>query len=514
MASCKDVCGYLEQVSARSVTAPLADADVSRLDQLGLVRSLSAAEYQQLESTLGKLAADQAALGEEAGARAHLASELQQEYSRDHSVLFHLRGKEAQAAELQQEQKDREQFQALDADFAQKEAAFNTLLGQRSLYDGLTPVGERYVGLTTAGTVALRDLTVRLYRFGDTDFETYLAQAQRVDQDLDALATEGAGYFSGLISQIPQADRAYLWAIGIGLSKAQPDPGIGGPQFVDAFRSTADLSTNPENRLMAGEILVALPRPLAEELPSLTQLVHDVRGLGVAPASALGVASIVLFGRRGDGSFATDSVKGFLKLTRSYESAALLGIVNAPAEPLADKFQQYRYLFTNWGYQTSEDTELSAAYLTVSDLTATDVASKLAILARGLSSYLQYPLVAAAILASIPTLEANETLNVVEKAYSVVGRKATGLTQTELISLAVRMVHGIRNELVGTLDTTAAAQPSTGRPSGLYGYGPHPMFVPIVVVHGGYYSTFGGIGGVHPGHVHGMPSGFGGAGVG
>ena len=92
----------------------------------------------------------------------------------------------------------------------------------------------------------------------------------------------------------------------------------------------------------------------------------------------------------------------------------------------------------------------------------------------------------------------------------MVGRRAAGLSQTELICLAVRMVHGIRNELVGTLDATAAATPRAGA----FGVVPRPFFLPIVIAHGAYYSTFGGIGGVHPGHVHGMPTGFGGAGIG
>ena len=43
-----------------------------------------------------------------------------------------------------------------------------------------------------------------------------------------------------------------------------------------------------------------------------------------------------------------------------------------------------------------------------------------------LKNYLEYPLVAAAILTSIPTLEANETLDLMEKAYSLLGSFAHG----------------------------------------------------------------------------------------
>ena len=512
MASCKDVCGFLGQVSSRAVTAPLAEADLSRLAALGLLQFVSPEQYRQMASEIGSIATTQAALGQESAERTVLATELSRDYVRDHSILFHLHGKETQAADLEQEAKARERLQAVDADFAQREQAFNALLAGRALFDSLTPIGDRNVALTAAGAVALRDLTVRLYRYADTDFEAYLAQAQRIDQELDSLATGGASYFAGLSSQLASADHAYLWAIGIGLTKSQPDPSVGVPRFLEAYHATDALSSNPENRLMASEILVAVPRPLPEELPALTQLVRDVHKIGVPAPSALGVASIVLFGRRADGSFATENVQQFLRLTKSYESAALLGIVNAPADALTAKFQVLRSLFTGWGYEYSEDTELAAAYLAVSEYAPEQLSAKLAILARGLTAYLQYPLVAAAILGSVATLEANETLNLVEKAYAIVGRRASGLRQAELICLAVRMVHGIRNELVGNLDATAAAAPVG--PSAGWGYGPRLFFLPIVIVHGGYYSTYGGISGVHPGHVHGMPTGFGGAGVG
>jgi hypothetical protein len=511
--SCKDVCGFLGQVSARTVTAPLGEADLSRLAALGLIQFVTSEQYRQMAAEVNAIALRQAALGQESEERSLAASELGRDYTRDHSILFHLHGKETQAADLEQEAKAREQLQAIDADLAQREQAFNALLAERALFDGLTPMGDRSVGLTAAGAIALRDLTVRLYRYADTDFEAYVAQAQRIDQELDSLATGGANYFAGLSGPLASADRAYLWAIGIGLAKSQPDLATGVPRFLEAYRATGPLSSNPENRLMASEILVAVPRPLPEAIPALTQLVRDVRKIHVPEASALGVASIVLFGQRADGSFATENVQQFLRTTKSYESAALLGIVNAPADALAARFAALRSLFSGWGYDYSEDTELSAAYLAVSDFDPDRTSAKLAIIARGLTAYLQYPLVAASILASIPTLEANETLNVVEKAYAIVGRRASGLRQAELICLAVRMIHGIRNELVGALDATAAVAP--GGPSAVgYGYGPRWFFLPVVIVHGGYYSTYGGISGVHPGHVHGMPTGFGGAGVG
>ena len=512
MANCRDVQGFLTQLSAHAVTSPLPDADLQHLADLKLIGLLSTEQYQALQAQVGAIGQTQAALSQESAERAQLAGELGKEFSRDHSVLFHLHGKDAQAADLDQEAKTRAQFQAVDADLVQREQAFNALLGQRTMLDTLVPFSGRYVGITAPGLVAMRDLTVRLYRYGDVDFDTYLAQAQRIDQELVSLATGGASYYQGLAAGIPGADRSYLWAVGIGLTKAQPDANAGVPRFLEAYRATGDLSSNSENRLMASEILLALPQSsAAEKMGPLGQLVKEVRGIGVPRESALGVAAIVLFGRRADGTFATANVQQFLQVTRSYESAALLGIDNDPPDALLGKFRALRSMFAGWGFDYSEDTELSSAYLAVSENEPDQISSKLAILSRGLSAYLQYPLVAAAILGSITTLEANEALSLVEKAYGIVGPRAAGLSQTELICLAVRMVHGIRNELVGNLDTTATQAPSTGRPSGFYGYGPHPVFLPVIIAHGAYYSTFGGISGVHPGHVHGMP-GFGGGG--
>jgi len=214
-------------------------------------------------------------------------------------------------------------------------------------------------------------------------------------------------------------------------------------------------------------------------------------------------------GQRADGTLATSNLSSYLGLTRSYESAALLSIVNVPVEELAGKFQSLRSMFAGWGYQPSEDVELASAYLAVSELPAEGVGTKLGILAKGLSTYLEYPLVAASVLASLGTLEANETLNLLGQAYDIIGRRAVGLGQPELICLAVRMLHGIRDDLLRPLDATAAVRPSAP-PMRTGMYGPHFYFVPIIVAHNAYYSTYSGISGVHPGHIHGFGGGGGG----
>jgi hypothetical protein len=211
----------------------------------------------------------------------------------------------------------------------------------------------------------------------------------------------------------------------------------------------------------------------------------------------------MMFGRRFDGTFPTDNLVEFSKMTRSYESAAILSVLNVPSDQISGKFQQFKSLFNSWGYETSEDTELASAYLTISDLQRDDVKDKLSIILDALKNYLEYPVAAGAILASIPTLEANETLDLMEKAYSLLGSFATGLERSELISLAVRMIHGIKNELVKKLDPTAKIMNTPVQ----FTFGPSIlpfMYAPLIIAHTSYYSTFSGIGGAHPAHVHGV----------
>src|SRR2546428_13812033 len=97
-----------------------------------------------------------------------------------------------------------------------------------------------------------------------------------------------------------------------------------------------------------------------------------------------------------------------------------------------------------------------------------------------------------------------------EKAYSQLWSFAMGLERSELGSLSVRMTHGIKNELAEKLDPTAKITNTpvqfTHAPSGLFfGYSG-----PLIIAHSSYYSTFSGIAGFHPAHVHGSGGGFGG----
>ena len=504
MTTCQATYQFLQQLQGRAVTAAPADADAAQLAQLGLVTFATAAQYQQMQADVATLATRQSDLAQEMQRASQLAAEDQRETERTHSILFHFESQQHRATDVQTEAATRQQLDATNADLARRRQEFNDLLQRRSLVDGMTACGDRYAALTGAGLVAMRDLSVRLYRVGATDFPAYWADQQKVAGAFDALAAGAANYAQGLGSSLPQLDRSFLWATSLDLTRRQPDAAAGGPTFLDIYRAVADLTSNDENRLLASEVLFAINAPIAGQLPALKEIVHAVRKLGVPSESALGVASVLMLGRRADGSLAFDPLRQFLARTRSYEAAALLAVDNVPLDALAAKFGGARSLFASWGYQASEDVELASAFLAMSDLPIDGVQTKLAIVARGLNTYLEYPLVAASILASVASLEANETLNLLEQAYEVIGRRAMPMSQSELICLAVRMVYGIRDELLRQLDTTARVVPTA--PAGGPRFYPHVIFVPVFI-HAGYYATFSGIGGAHPAHAHGLAGG-------
>ena len=152
----------------------------------------------------------------------------------------------------------------------------------------------------------------------------------------------------------------------------------------------------------------------------------------------------------------------------------------------------------------SEDTEIASAFLGIGELDADEVGEKLKYVLEQLHNYLQYPIVAAAILASIPVFEAHEALDLMEKAVTLLTGYATGLERSHLVALAVRMIHGVRNEIVKEIDPTARITDTPVQ----FTYGPHPGFFvryyPVIIAHSSYHATFSGMGGFHPAHSHGV----------
>jgi hypothetical protein len=300
----------------------------------------------------------------------------------------------------------------------------------------------------------------------------------------------------------------------MGLGKLEGDPNQIYPRFLLSLGIVQQFKSNLENKMMAAEIMTAsranpsqMPansdlQSLAESLVSLEDRArHDAH---VPKELSVGVAATILFARRYDGTFPIDKLVEFSRMTPSSESAAILSVLDVSTDQISNKFTQFRSLFGFWGYEESEDVDLASAYLAISDFTRDEVKDKMNIVLNALRNYLEYPLVATAILTSIPTLEANETLDLMEKASTLLGTFAPSLERSELISLSVRMIHGIKNELVKELDPTAKIAVTPIQ----FTYVPSIVFfrfrTPLILAHSYYHSTFSAFGGAHPAHVHGF----------
>jgi hypothetical protein len=510
MATCKDISAFLDGVSRRSVPGTLSENDVQALQQIGLVQVLTREELQTLTQQVETFQQAQAELTQEATQRNSLSTAVQVDTRKTHSILFHLEGVDRQHSTLERLQQEQQAYKNVTEDIAKRQQALSQLLVKKALVDSSCPYNGRYVSLTTAGRIALRDLTVRLYRVADEEFSTYWSESKKIDGELTTLADQSARGTAALSQVLRDVEPTNLWAISIGIAKAGGDLQVHLDNFLSLYQGTASLSNNVENRLMSAEILSSLNRTPADALRQANELNGTVRGLWVPRETSLGVASILLSGQRADGRVPVEEFRNYARNTPSYEAAALLALVSRSPDEVLGRFNSAKAIFTSWGYGRSDDTELSAAYLTLTDLPMDSAAPKIAIISKGISSYLQYPLVASSILASIPILEANETLNLLEKAYEILGQRTGPISQAEGLCLAVRLIHGIDVRSLNDLDPTAVKMPAFS-----YAGAQPRMFLPVLIVHSGYYSTFSSMGGPHPAHIHswgggGFGGGFGG----
>jgi hypothetical protein len=511
---CNDVRTFFSQIDEKSVSMQIQQSDLDFLCTNGYLSMMQKEDYDRTlaeVANLAKLSEEmRSARTEEESAEAT----LEKEEKKTHSILFHFEAKEKKEAELEQVESERNIVSKEEAAVAERDSKINELIQKKSMIDRMVQYDGRYLSLTGLGVVALNDLNVRNYRVSDSAFSDFIEESKETSGELQSIAERGSVYVSGIRTEFPKTDPSQLWSVSIGLAKLQGDENQINQTFLLSLAILHHFKSTIENKMMAAEIMTSFrARPsqsatdsdlqsLSENLVTLEKKVkHDAK---VPKQLSAGIAAIMMFGRRFDGTFPTDNLVKFSKMTASYESAAILSIMNVPSDTLADKFQSFRSLFSSMGYDVSEDTELASAYLSISDLGPDDVKTKMTIILDALKNYMEYPVVAGAILASIPTLEANETLDLMEKAYSLLGSYAAGLGRSELISLAVRMIHGIKNELVKKLDPTARIVNTpvqfTYVPSNVF----FMYYAPLIIAHTSHFSTFSGIGGFHPAHVHGV----------
>jgi len=439
---------------------------------------------------------------------------LEEDERKTHSIFFHFRAEDEQKAELERVESQRNVVSKEAADVVEVDSKIREHLQKKSMIDRMVSYDGRYISLTSLGVITLHDLNVRNYRVSEMEFSDFIQERLATFGELRSIAHKGTFYVSALNNEFPDTDLSELWSVSIGLGKLQGDPNQIYPRFLLSLDIVQQFKSNFENKMMAAEIMTAskASTPQAPTNSDLQSLAESLEGLEekarhdahVPTELSVGVAATILFARRYDGTFPIDKLVEFSKVTLSSESAAILSVLDVPFDQISNKFAQFRSLFGFWGFEESEDVDLASAYLAISDFTRDEVKDKMTIILSALRNYLEYPLVATAILTSIPTLEANETLDLMEKASTMLATFAPGLERSELISLSVRMIHGIKNELVKQLDPTAKIAVTPIQ----FTYVPSILFfrfgTPLILAHSYYHSTFSGFGGAHPAHAHGV----------
>jgi hypothetical protein len=521
---CDAVKTFLSQIDDRAEPiTPIASADLNYLSVNGYVLRTAKEDHDKEADVVAGLSQMTAERDTEETAENQAGVALQQDELKEHSFLFHFEHEEEKDELSQRTQDETVVFSGEESKLGVLEANVNVLIQKKSMIDRMVPYDGEYLSLTDLGTLILSDLTVRNYRDADQEFPDFLAEIKAIYAELRSITDRASSYVVLLKPKIPEMEDAensnndndggqptaqaasLLWSVAIGLAKLQGDTDQIGERCVQALYVLRDFDSTTPNKLMAAEIMTALSNQDIQSLESvLRDLDQQLRHQDVPKELSAGVAATIMAGREFDGTYPTDRFTQFKQVTKSYEAAAILAVMNVPYDGLNSKFQAFRSMFTSWGYMASEDTEIASAFLAIGELDADEVEEKLKYIVEQLKNYLEYPLVAAAILASIPVFESHEVLDLMEKAVTLLSGYATGLERSELVALAVRMIHGVRNELVKEIDSTAKITETPVQ----FTYAPHPgllfWYYPVIIAHSSYYSAFGGMGSFHPAHSHGI----------
>ena len=521
---CGEARTFLSQLYDREPVTPVPSTDLEYLSANGYVLKTTKEDYEKGASDVARMSQLLTQIDTEKSAEQQAKAALQADERKEHSFQFHFEGRAGKDELSERIQKETAAISGNESELNQLEANVNKLIQQKSTIDRMVACDGEYLSITGLGTLVFSDLSVRNYRVSDQGFPDFITEIKATYAELRSIGDKAASYVSWIRPQVPEIEDlddsengdngsvdeglSLLWSTGIGLAKLQGDTAQIGRRFIEALSALRTFDSTLPNKLMAAEIMAALSSQDVQILgATLRNLDEQLRHQGVPKEQSAGVAATIMAGRRFDGTYPIGRFSQFKQLTKSSEAASILAIMNVPIDGLSSKFQQFRSLFNSWGYTTSEDTEISSAFLGIGELNPDEVKEKLKYIIEQLHNYLQYPIVAAAILASIPVFEAHEVLDLMEKAVTLLRgyatTYATGLERSELVAMAVRMIHGVRNEIVKEIDPTAKI---TGTPV-QFTYGPHPLFFgyyPVIIAHGSYHSIFSGMGGFHPAHSHGV----------
>lgn len=510
---CSEARAFLSQVSDREEPiAQVPSADLDYLVSNGYVLRTTEQDHEKGVDEVARLSQLIAQVDAKKTETEQASATLREDERKEHAFTFHFEGKEEKITLGERIQSETAEVSHEGEELTAMEANVNSLIQEKSRIDRMVPYAGGYLSLTGQGSVALNDLGVRNYRVADQELSDFLVEMKATEDELKSIADRAASYVNLLRSGIPKMQdpenseaQSLLWSTAIGLAKLQGESSSIGERFLLAFGTLRDFGSATSNKMMAAEIMTAVNNLDINTLEAqLKELDHQLRKDGVPKEISAGVAATMMAGRRFDGSYPVDSLTLFRKLTPSYEAASILAVVNVPYDGLSAKFESFRSRFTAWGYMTSEDTEIASAFLAIGELGIDEVDDKLKYIIEQLKNYLEYPLVAAAILTSIPVFEAHEVLDLMQRAFTYLSGYAGMLEKSELVALAVRMIHGVRNELVKKIDPTATMVQTPVQ----FTYTPYPgLFIwyqPVIIAHSYYHATFSGMGGFHPAHSHGV----------
>ncbi len=500
---CERAQTILKGLNSKVVLADLTDQEIGELKTGNFAYFLNDDDYKSLSNDVSRIdSITKSEVSEGAEISKEMSIERMDE-EKAHSITFHFKGEQKKKEILDEVKEEQEKLDKLKTEYLKEKGDLANLIAKKTMLDVLFKNGSSYIGITSSGRALLSNLTLKMYRVSDIELDEYLKQEQAIDDEITSIAKNSVDHFNRLITNLNDVDETHLWSVCVGLSKIDGDAKAMDDKFVSAYRYLKDQSKNTDNVMMAAEMLAETPIELNEAFNELTALEKTVHHhLHISKESSVGVASMLYLGRNLDGTYPTENLRRFMFLTPSTDAASVMAIVHIPEDEISSKFNAMKDIFRSWCYDQSEDTELASAYLAISEIPAQGFQTKLGIIIEGVKNYLEYPLVASAIIAQISVFEANDALNILSRAYTILGRYIRDLDQPELIGLAVRAIHGMKNETIRNLDTSATIKDTpvqfTYRPYGFF----MPYYVGFSCVHSGYFSTYSAIGGAHPGHIH------------
>jgi hypothetical protein len=532
---CSQVRSILSQITAKTDNIAIPRADFDFLVSGGYLSVMQETDYQNLVSEISNFDRLNTAQQNEITKMAADNSTLNHDLKETHSIKWHFESKEKKEMVTNRVNEEKGEVTTEESDIAARSVLINQLIQKKSLLDKIAKctIADTsvpcYVTVTAAGMTVLSDLNVRNYRVSDTDFSDFITESNATLTELKGIAERAAGYAAELKKTFPDARNSYstddddyddqdhamplsqVWGVAISLAKLQGDPTAISAMFFNNVTALKEFNSDVFNTLLAAEVMTSLSlnansqnvtQTITDLITNLKSIISQISSIGVSAEKQVGIGAMLLAERMYDGTYPISRFSAFTKVSTSFESAAILAGLNAPVDQTTTRFQEFQTMFQQWDSGVSYDTELASAYLAASGFQPDDIKVKLQIILQGLKTYLAYPATPGAILASIPVFEAYETLDLMEKACTFLTSYANTLERSEAVSLAVRMIHGIKNERVKEINPAA---PISSTPV-QFTYTPSYYFVywPLFFAHTYSHNTFSSAGGFHPGHAHGV----------